>query len=70
MKPEELAHHLDASRERLEPRWDDAREAHVQAGLPHRARLHRRRRVAAAVVAVAAVADADQPCQSNLRRIR
>ena len=55
MKPEELAQHLDASRDRLEPRWDDAREAHVQAGLPHRARLHRRRRVAAAVVAVALV---------------
>jgi len=55
MKPEALAHHLDASRDRLEPRWDDAREAHVQAGLPHRARLHRRRRVAAAVVAVALV---------------
>ncbi|MDP3504769.1 MAG: FecR domain-containing protein [Myxococcales bacterium] len=55
MKPEALAHHLDASRDRLEPRWDDAREAHVQAGLPHRARLHRRRRVAAAIVAVALV---------------
>lgn len=55
MKPEELAHHLDASRERLEPRWDDAREAHVQAGLPHRARFHRRKRVATAVVALAVV---------------
>lgn len=55
MKPEQLAHHLEASRDRLEPRWDDAREAHVQAGLPQRARLHRRRRAAMAVVAVAVV---------------
>jgi transmembrane sensor len=56
MKPEDLARHLEAARDKLEPRWDDAREAHVHAGLPQRSRLHRRRRVGAAVAGLALVA--------------
>lgn len=55
MRPNDLAHHLETARDRLEPRWDDAREAHVQAGLPQRARIHRRRRAAMAAVAVVVV---------------
>lgn len=59
MTRDELAQHLEAARERVEPRWDEAREAHVRAGLPERARRHRRRRVAlgaAGVLVVSVVA--------------
>lgn len=52
MKRDDLAHHLNEARERFEPRWDDARSAHVRAGLPARAKTHRRRRVALAAVVV------------------
>jgi transmembrane sensor len=53
MKHDELIKTLDGSRDRFEPRWDDARQAHVQAGLPARARRQRRRRLAVATVAAA-----------------
>lgn len=52
MKRDDLAHHLNEARERFEPRWDDARSAHVRAGLPARAKTHRRRRVALATSAL------------------
>jgi transmembrane sensor len=55
MKPDDLEHHLDAARSRFEPRWDEAREAHVRAGLPARAWTHRRRRVAAVAVGLLAI---------------
>lgn len=57
MKRDDLAHHLNEARERFEPRWDDARSAHVRAGLPSRAQTHRRRRIAvgAAVLLVLGV---------------
>ena len=56
MKRDDLAQHLNEARERFEPRWDDARAAHVRAGLPARARTHRRRRVALAVSGVLVLA--------------
>lgn len=55
MKPDLLAHHLNQARERFEPRWDDARAAHVQAGMPARARTHRRRRLGGAFALLLAV---------------
>lgn len=55
MKRDDLAHHLNEARERFEPRWDDARSAHVRAGLPARAKTHRRRRVAVATAALLAL---------------
>lgn len=52
MKRDDLAHQLNEARERFEPRWDDARSAHVRAGMSARARTHRRRRVAIAAAVV------------------
>lgn len=47
MTPHELERHLDVGREAVAPQWDSARAARVLAGLPARARLHRRRRLVA-----------------------
>ncbi len=67
MKRDDLAHHLNEARERFEPRWDDARSAHVRAGLPARAQTHRRRRVAvgaAVLLALGVVAFSLRPVRS------
>lgn len=67
MKRDDLAHHLNEARERFEPRWDDARSAHVRAGLPARAKLHRRRRAATAgavLLALGVVAFSLRPAAS------
>lgn len=67
MKRDDLAHQLNEARERFEPRWDDARAAHVRAGMSARARTHRRRRVAtvaAVVVLLGVVALSLRPAPS------
>jgi transmembrane sensor len=67
MKRDDLAQHLNEARERFEPRWDDARSAHVRAGLPARAQTHRRRRVAvgaAVLLALGVVAFSLRPVRS------